>query len=273
MHSQGSVEPQTLSRSVPAGVGRGARGPARADRLRAARWTGSIPSSPPAIAGTCASATCTPDGLQGGSGAALGADGLLAQRARRPAAGVGDEPARPQPRRPRLRSGADGALLRPRRCARASASTCTAGATRARSSSWPSTCASATPACGSSAATPPPPAAHRRGAHRRRRGDQPARAPMSCGSGSACPSRRSGWPTCARSSTPPCSSASARHSTSTRGSSPRHPSVLQESGLEWAYRLAHEPRRLWRRYLRYNPRFVHAFTGQLIRHRRTASRP
>jgi N-acetylglucosaminyldiphosphoundecaprenol N-acetyl-beta-D-mannosaminyltransferase len=54
---------------------------------------------------------------------------------------------------------------------------------------------------------------------------------------------------------------------------PQAPSVLQESGLEWAYRLAHEPRRLWRRYLRYNPRFVHAFTGQLIRHRRTASRP
>jgi N-acetylglucosaminyldiphosphoundecaprenol N-acetyl-beta-D-mannosaminyltransferase len=53
---------------------------------------------------------------------------------------------------------------------------------------------------------------------------------------------------------------------------PQAPPVLQDSGLEWAYRLAHEPRRLWRRYLRYNPRFVHAFTQQLIEHRRTAAR-
>jgi N-acetylglucosaminyldiphosphoundecaprenol N-acetyl-beta-D-mannosaminyltransferase len=49
---------------------------------------------------------------------------------------------------------------------------------------------------------------------------------------------------------------------------PQAPPVLQESGLEWAYRLAHEPRRLWRRYLRYNPRFVYAFAQQLIDHRR-----
>ncbi len=37
---------------------------------------------------------------------------------------------------------------------------------------------------------------------------------------------------------------------------PQAPNWMQEAGLEWAYRLAHEPRRLWRRYLRYNPRFV-----------------
>jgi N-acetylglucosaminyldiphosphoundecaprenol N-acetyl-beta-D-mannosaminyltransferase len=48
---------------------------------------------------------------------------------------------------------------------------------------------------------------------------------------------------------------------------PQAPSVLQESGLEWAYRLAHEPRRLWRRYTRYNPRFVGAFARQLHQHR------
>ena len=54
---------------------------------------------------------------------------------------------------------------------------------------------------------------------------------------------------------------------------PQAPPVLQDSGLEWAFRLVQEPRRLWRRYLRYNPRFVHAFTGQLIRHRRAISRP
>ena len=53
---------------------------------------------------------------------------------------------------------------------------------------------------------------------------------------------------------------------------PQAPAMLQESGLEWAYRLAQEPRRLWRRYLRYNPRFVHAFTRQLIEHRRSLSR-
>ncbi len=34
------------------------------------------------------------------------------------------------------------------------------------------------------------------------------------------------------------------------------PPVLQRAGLEWAYRLAVEPGRLWRRYLRNNPRFV-----------------
>jgi N-acetylglucosaminyldiphosphoundecaprenol N-acetyl-beta-D-mannosaminyltransferase len=34
------------------------------------------------------------------------------------------------------------------------------------------------------------------------------------------------------------------------------PPWLGRHGLEWAYRLAHEPRRLWRRYLHYNPRFV-----------------
>jgi N-acetylglucosaminyldiphosphoundecaprenol N-acetyl-beta-D-mannosaminyltransferase len=49
---------------------------------------------------------------------------------------------------------------------------------------------------------------------------------------------------------------------------PQAPTWLQEAGLEWAYRLAHEPRRLWRRYLRYNPRFVAAFARQLAQHRR-----
>jgi N-acetylglucosaminyldiphosphoundecaprenol N-acetyl-beta-D-mannosaminyltransferase len=31
---------------------------------------------------------------------------------------------------------------------------------------------------------------------------------------------------------------------------------MQRSGLEWAYRLYREPRRLWRRYFSNNPRFV-----------------
>jgi N-acetylglucosaminyldiphosphoundecaprenol N-acetyl-beta-D-mannosaminyltransferase len=52
---------------------------------------------------------------------------------------------------------------------------------------------------------------------------------------------------------------------------PQAPSWIQESGLEWAYRLAQEPRRLWRRYLRYNPMFVGAFARQLAAQRRTTS--
>jgi N-acetylglucosaminyldiphosphoundecaprenol N-acetyl-beta-D-mannosaminyltransferase len=34
------------------------------------------------------------------------------------------------------------------------------------------------------------------------------------------------------------------------------PSWMQENGLEWLYRLYKEPRRLWKRYLTNNPRFV-----------------
>lgn len=36
------------------------------------------------------------------------------------------------------------------------------------------------------------------------------------------------------------------------------PRWMQRSGLEWLYRLYREPRRLWRRYLSNNPRFVMA---------------
>jgi N-acetylglucosaminyldiphosphoundecaprenol N-acetyl-beta-D-mannosaminyltransferase len=49
---------------------------------------------------------------------------------------------------------------------------------------------------------------------------------------------------------------------------PQAPAWMQSSGLEWAFRLAQEPRRLWRRYLRYNPRFVAGFVSQLARSRR-----
>ncbi|MEO8843494.1 MAG: WecB/TagA/CpsF family glycosyltransferase [Kofleriaceae bacterium] len=34
------------------------------------------------------------------------------------------------------------------------------------------------------------------------------------------------------------------------------PRWMQRTGLEWAHRLASDPRRLWRRYARTNPRFV-----------------
>ena len=53
---------------------------------------------------------------------------------------------------------------------------------------------------------------------------------------------------------------------------PQAPDWIQEAGLEWAYRLAHEPRRLWRRYLRYNPRFIAAFARQLLAQRRATRR-
>jgi len=46
------------------------------------------------------------------------------------------------------------------------------------------------------------------------------------------------------------------------------PGWMQRGGLEWAYRLAREPGRLWRRYARYNPRFVVAFARQYLRNRR-----
>jgi N-acetylglucosaminyldiphosphoundecaprenol N-acetyl-beta-D-mannosaminyltransferase len=48
---------------------------------------------------------------------------------------------------------------------------------------------------------------------------------------------------------------------------PQAPEWMQRFGLEWAYRLVHEPRRLWKRYARYNPRFVVGFARQYARHR------
>ena len=47
------------------------------------------------------------------------------------------------------------------------------------------------------------------------------------------------------------------------------PRALQGLGLEWLYRLIHEPRRLWRRYLYRNPRFVALFAAQLLRQRQS----
>jgi N-acetylglucosaminyldiphosphoundecaprenol N-acetyl-beta-D-mannosaminyltransferase len=48
---------------------------------------------------------------------------------------------------------------------------------------------------------------------------------------------------------------------------PQAPATMQRLGLEWLFRLVHEPRRLWRRYLTYNPRFVIGFARQLARAR------
>ena len=46
------------------------------------------------------------------------------------------------------------------------------------------------------------------------------------------------------------------------------PRWMQRSGLEWAFRLAVEPQRLWRRYLRNNPAFVWHITLQALGVRR-----
>ena len=46
------------------------------------------------------------------------------------------------------------------------------------------------------------------------------------------------------------------------------PPWMQRNGLEWVYRLSREPRRLWRRYARYNPLFIAGFPRQYLRHRR-----
>jgi N-acetylglucosaminyldiphosphoundecaprenol N-acetyl-beta-D-mannosaminyltransferase len=48
---------------------------------------------------------------------------------------------------------------------------------------------------------------------------------------------------------------------------PQAPAWMQRNGLEWVYRLGREPRRLWRRYARYNPLFVAGFARQYARHR------
>ena len=50
---------------------------------------------------------------------------------------------------------------------------------------------------------------------------------------------------------------------------PQAPAWMGRHGLEWTYRLAREPRRLWRRYARYNPRFVAAFARQYVAQRRS----
>ena len=50
------------------------------------------------------------------------------------------------------------------------------------------------------------------------------------------------------------------------------PRLVQRMGLEWAFRLAIEPRRLTRRYLRNNPAFLALLAAEKLRLRRQ-SRP
>jgi N-acetylglucosaminyldiphosphoundecaprenol N-acetyl-beta-D-mannosaminyltransferase len=48
------------------------------------------------------------------------------------------------------------------------------------------------------------------------------------------------------------------------GVKPQAPAWMQNSGLEWLFRLATEPRRLFWRYLKHNPRFAALFAWQLL---------
>jgi len=49
------------------------------------------------------------------------------------------------------------------------------------------------------------------------------------------------------------------------GIKPQAPSVLQSIGLEWLFRLLHEPHRLLKRYLHSNPRFIILALRELLR--------
>ena len=48
------------------------------------------------------------------------------------------------------------------------------------------------------------------------------------------------------------------------GNKKHAPKWLQRAGLEWMFRLIAEPKRLWKRYLKHNPRFIYYFLRQLM---------
>jgi N-acetylglucosaminyldiphosphoundecaprenol N-acetyl-beta-D-mannosaminyltransferase len=52
------------------------------------------------------------------------------------------------------------------------------------------------------------------------------------------------------------------------GRLPQAPSWMQRGGLEWLFRLGHEPRRLWYRYIVYNPLFILLVLAQILGIRR-----
>jgi N-acetylglucosaminyldiphosphoundecaprenol N-acetyl-beta-D-mannosaminyltransferase len=49
------------------------------------------------------------------------------------------------------------------------------------------------------------------------------------------------------------------------GTKPEAPTWMRRRGVEWIFRFATEPRRLWRRYLSGNLVFLHAVLQELIR--------
>lgn len=56
------------------------------------------------------------------------------------------------------------------------------------------------------------------------------------------------------------------------GRTPQAPAWMQRLALEWLFRLVQEPRRLWKRYILQNPRFIVRFGLQLLRERRNSTR-
>jgi N-acetylglucosaminyldiphosphoundecaprenol N-acetyl-beta-D-mannosaminyltransferase len=48
------------------------------------------------------------------------------------------------------------------------------------------------------------------------------------------------------------------------GSKKHAPLWMQNAGLEWLFRLFSEPKRLWKRYLKQNPRFIYYFLQQWL---------
>lgn len=55
------------------------------------------------------------------------------------------------------------------------------------------------------------------------------------------------------------------------GRIPQAPDWMQRSGMEWLFRLMVEPRRLWKRYLIYNPLFIVLLLLEFVGLRRSAS--
>ena len=54
------------------------------------------------------------------------------------------------------------------------------------------------------------------------------------------------------------------------GELPRAPQWMQKAGLEWAFRLGHEPKRLWKRYLVGNAQFLQTVFWQWLTKRKEA---
>jgi N-acetylglucosaminyldiphosphoundecaprenol N-acetyl-beta-D-mannosaminyltransferase len=49
------------------------------------------------------------------------------------------------------------------------------------------------------------------------------------------------------------------------GCKPQAPDWMQAAGLEWLFRFCTEPRRLWKRYAKHNPRFVWLMASQMLK--------
>jgi len=51
------------------------------------------------------------------------------------------------------------------------------------------------------------------------------------------------------------------------GNKKEAPRWVQAIGMEWFFRLCSEPRRLWKRYFKHNPRFIYFLSLQVLRHK------